>query len=299
MKTSFKSKLQTILNQSFGSGNVNVNHRNHNNNNNNNNSHTINVNNNTIHCTRRTKPFLTETPSFQPNPKLTEYLSPTLMTSSSNQQLNFSLDNFKPNHMHKRSKSITKLINKTNTTINDTKNYSSSYIKAMTTLPSPKVMKNKSHFKKQIDLMKGNLLSQDNNNNTVYKNKNIINIRKDIICRSKGKYSKINRPIAFNKEICLNNDRIKTKEDCFSTLITKRPINKFRYNSTKTKNFFDHMKTEYGLQPKRNMNMILQQIGIRNGSNEAIESRNQYRNDKGMKCNNNKNQILTNLNFDF
>ena len=58
------------------------------------------------------------------------------------------------------------------------------------------------------------------------------------------------------------------------------------------------MKTEYGLQPKRNMNMILQQIGIRNGSNETIGSRNQYRNDKGMKCNN-KNQILTNLNYDF
>ena len=293
MKTSFKSKLQTILNQSFGSGNGTYSNYNSNN------AHTININNNTIHCTRRTKPVLTETPSFQPNSKLTEYLSPTLATSSSNQKLNFSLDNFKPNYNHKRSKSITRLINNTTTTINETNNYSSSCIKAMTTLPSPKLLKSKSNFRKEIDFMKGNLLSQ---NDTAYKSKNIVNIRKDIICRSKGKYSKINRPIAFNKEICLNNDRIKTKEDCFSTLITKRPINRFRYHSTKTKNFFDHMKTEYGLQPKRNMNMILKQIGIRNsekGSN-VIGSRNNIRCEKGMKSNNNsKNPMLTNLNFDF
>ena len=91
--------------------------------------------------------------------------------------------------------------------------------------------KSSTNFKQQIEILKNN-----------FQTRNKITLKKEML----------------SKQLSVNNIRL--NNDDFSKLIAKSPFNKFRNDSKRTKNFFDHMKTECGLQLKKNLHSIMNDI---------------------------------------
>ena len=130
--------------------------------------------------------------------------------------------------------------------------------------------KKSTNFKQQIEMLKNN-----------FQTRNKTNLKKEML----------------TKQLSVNNIRI--NNDNFSKLIAKSPINKFRNDSRKKKNFFDHMKTECGLELKKNLHSIVNDIKS-NGRNIKKDHHRKFSNHfKYQPTYNPKRFEMNNLNFDF
>lgn len=203
---------------------------------------------------------------FQPNSNFADYLhnnKKNRLSSQNKPKLDFSLDNYKKK-VNKRSQSNTNLHTISN----------------CNTLSSPTLVKSPSNFKQQIEIIQKDFKLVDDSQ---IKKRN-----------NKRQYSFLNSPIHFHRDIFRNEYKNTESENCFNKLITKNPISRIVNDSKRQKIFFDHMKTEYGLEKKKKVEILFK------NSNNNIRKNNFFNNENVIyRKNNNIQYILNNLNYNF
>lgn len=195
---------------------------------------------------------------FQLNPNFTDELynnKKNRLSSQTKIKLNLSLEKYKKQKVNKRSQSILNL--HTILTCNN--------------LSSPTLIKDPSNFRQQIEIIQKDFKLREDSPQKYQNNKN--------------KYLLLNSPFYFNKDIFINTHKNTLSEDCFNNLITTIPIYKVVKDFKRKKNFFIHMKTEYGLEKQKKIAII-------------FKEKNNMKNDNYFERNNIQN-VLNNLNYNF